>query len=169
MSNRALSSSCTSTQNDWETAFPAGDTNYPSNTHSNTHFVSLCLRHLTICTSQSREESLFIPSISYLLFLLPLLHLLLFFVRLDSRWSTWCFPSLVSKKLNDLPGLVLLCDLYSPIPFLWVLFLWLCPQDSSTDQVPSPSAFLKTHISRMRGRIWQSQSPGRWTHSYNGE
>lgn len=55
------------------------------------------------------------------------------------------------------------CSLYLFPPFLsfflWWLFLFLCPQEASTDQVLGPSAFPGSHSSRMGRETWKSNHP----------
>lgn len=156
LSSWASSSSRSSSQDDWETAVPAGDTCRPSHTCTNKYCVfSVCGVWLfwlaRVNKSQSRQIFHCFPvCTSPLFFSSPPPPV---FDALASSNLTWRFPPFASKNLNDLPELdyLPLSLLFSPSLslFLWRLFLCLCPQEASTDRVLSPSAFPEAHSSRM--------------------
>lgn len=74
---------------------------------------------------------------------------------LSASWSlTWCIPTLAFPKiLDDSPGVdSFLLSLLFPLSRStspWRLFLLLCPQEASTDQVLGPSAFPGAHSSKL--------------------
>lgn len=113
LSSWALSSSCSFSQDDWETAVPAGDTCRPSHTYTNKRRVfSVCSVWQFWLAWVDNSQSRNICSPSFLAVHL-FLHLLPVLCRTPAVWPG-AFYLLSPKNLNDLPGLAIAPPLFPP-------------------------------------------------------
>lgn len=139
LSSWASSSSRSSSQDEWETAVPAGDTCRPSHPYK-----SSAVSSLSTVNRQSRQISLHCFPVSPTPVCFPSPPRSPSVVSASSS-LTRCFspPRLQKPEWHTWSGLSSISILFPPSlsPFLWRLFLCVCPQEASTDQVLGPSAF----------------------------